>query len=101
MYLETKRDGEAQSSDPFSLESLIAWLKTQEPEKTYSYFSGQCLICQHLAAHGVETPTAVYGSFADPFVRFEVAAMAPHTFGAALQRALAVQAARDACWLTD
>lgn len=45
-YVETK-------PDPFSLESLIAWLEKQPTEQTYSFISpSECLLAKYTTAHG-------------------------------------------------
>jgi hypothetical protein len=89
-------------ADPFSLESLIAWLGTKEPGEKYCYHDeGACLFGQYFKAKGFTDfylgHTVVV--FADHrksihFPRgFEyVARTEPHTFGSALSRALALQA---------
>ncbi|MEH2501198.1 hypothetical protein V1290_000009 [Bradyrhizobium sp. AZCC 1578] len=40
-------------ADPFSLESLIAWLEKQPADKTYDYgCNGHCLLAQYFTAMG-------------------------------------------------
>jgi len=42
-------------ADPFSLDSLIAWLEKQPADKSYQFCdSSSCLIAQYLKAHGVK-----------------------------------------------
>lgn len=76
-------------ADPFSLDSLIAWLEKQPPGKTYDYSDcgGLCLICQHLTAHDIHF--SKYAQFENSEIRLAVAAQIPFTFGAALERARA------------
>jgi hypothetical protein len=39
--------------DVFSLEGLIAWLETQNPETKYEYTSPtDCVLCRYFRAHG-------------------------------------------------
>jgi hypothetical protein len=96
-------------ADPFSLESLIAWLEKQPADKQYCYLdNGNCLHCQYFTAMGFENVHAfgfaIYhgknpmlssmgqddaiengGRLSDQFV--DVAVLGRHTFGAALDRA--------------
>jgi hypothetical protein len=40
-------------ADPFKLETLIAWLETQDPAKKYDYCDcHNCLLCQYFTAMG-------------------------------------------------
>ena len=85
---------------PFSLESLIAWLEKQNPREDYPPGSiYDCLLCRYGKAHGI---VSVGGRpiFGDVFRKFRESGMSygqadsvtiprPHTFGAALTRALA------------
>lgn len=42
-------------ADPFSLESLIAWLEKMPADETYNYVNGRaCLLCQYLTNSGLE-----------------------------------------------
>lgn len=63
MYLETKElFVEPRHSaplevraEPFSLESLVAWLETKDPDETYYYAAtGHCLIAQYFTASGIK-----------------------------------------------
>lgn len=87
-------------ADPFSLESLIAWLEMQPGDKTYCYMdTGGCLLHQYLNAVGVGVGSmggTVYSLSSDPETDItlpmplrRVARTTPHTFGAALTRARA------------
>ena len=97
-YVETPKI--TKPADPFTLEAMIAWLKTKDQEETYCYTStGHCLIAQYLRHHiiqfsGVGAHGYYYGNNYDrhktPF--HEIAALTPYTFGAALQRAIDEQA---------
>lgn len=85
-------------ADPFTLESLIAWLEMQPGEKTYNWFDiKDCLACKYLEAAGIEEPwgkivyTTIFGS--EPAYH-EIAGTRPWTFGAALSRARARALAR-------
>ena len=92
-FVETK-------PDVFSLEGLIAWLEKQPADQKYVWFSfsGNCnggrLIHQYLRAND-RHPTYDYDQFAKCAggrrADTEVAMRSPHTFGAALERALALQ----------
>lgn len=88
-------------ADPFSLESLIAWLEKQNPAKRYDYIdSSNCVIAQYLKACGA----AEYDLAPSELERLGWLDIArwgsePETFGAALARAraeLAKQAASTA-----
>ena len=96
-----------------TLESLVAWLETQDPNTTYCHSSNQyCVFCQWLSA--VAGGKAVYDAYhrimhraaircddlrvGDYYVNgrryhlgeemeMRVARTAPYTFGAALERA--------------
>lgn len=42
-------------SRAFNLDNLIAWLKTKDPEETYSYISGSdCVFAQYFRSCGLE-----------------------------------------------
>lgn len=76
-------------ADPFSLESLIAWLEKQPADKKYDYFNcqGACLIDQYF---GRITSFAEYHDICERTNwGAEIAGPMPHTFGAALDRARA------------
>lgn len=98
-------------ADPFSLESLIAWLERQPAGKSYRYTcNGNCLLAQYFTAAGLENvhmwtdgfwhgPTKCPGNVGQEeaiaskqITRFpptfnQVAVCEPSTFGAALARA--------------
>lgn len=82
-------------ADPFSLESLIAWLETMPIDKSYNYMDcdGRCLLGQygsHVGARFHKFTRAKFDSSLGKFrdlVYEQVASDAPHTFGAALDRA--------------
>ena len=79
-------------TDVYSLDGLIAWLRTQPPDKTYCYMNiDNCLIAQYLIHHGCyrrlhshELKNIDGGSF------YHVANHEIETFGAALNRAIAL-----------
>lgn len=104
--------------DPFSLESLVAWLERQPGDKDYCYYdNGHCLLSQYFTAAGFKN----VHMFTDCFwhgetrlrkdwgqdelllsgkgTRFpksfdEIASIGARTFGAALQRARAALASQ-------
>lgn len=97
MYVDTKREGEAQTkADPFSLESLIAWLGKQPATREYTWVDcRECLIGQYAQTLGYkdagDIPSAAYeeleGISRNANCNNAVAFPLPHTFGAALERA--------------
>lgn len=84
-------------TDPLSLESLIAWLETMPADKTYCYNdSGNCLFHQYLTAMGEQNISVAGTHWYDGREIFHlpenfilIPVRAPHTFGAALERAKA------------
>lgn len=77
--------------DPFSLESLIAWLEKQNPVTPYDWNDCRlCLVGRYLTAHGLGDFD--YFRFENGELRIAVAAEEPRTFGAALKRARAIAA---------
>jgi hypothetical protein len=82
-----------------SLAGLIAWLETQSAEHSYHYMDcdGMCLFGQYMASLGIKWRADPAGGLITPYWHtlkavggFEaqtIAANAPHTFGAALDRA--------------
>lgn len=95
-------------ADPFKLETLIAWLEKQPAASNYPYMDGcSCMFAQYLSAHGFSEPSIGGVTFSyqsgnrrkglNPFpTGFPcVASGWPHTFGAALERARALQAATE------
>lgn len=99
----TKSAGVETKADPFSLDALIAWLRTKDAEGIYCYQShGDCLIAQYLKEQCSISGVSVGGDYwRDPISRKEVpfpkgwgdvALGAPRTFSAALTRALSIQA---------
>lgn len=90
MLYDPKWDKEIETkADPYKLESLIAWLETQNPATTYNYHNlrGDCLLCQYLTASGVDY--IKYGELLTANQRNRIAAARPWTFGNALERARA------------
>lgn len=103
MFVDEKKAGEAQTkADPLSLESLIAWLEKQPEDGLYNYSNVKdCLICRYLRAAGIPFHSAGGEDFQPANIYAErvrlpgwrnVTAPSPHTFGAALSRARALQA---------
>ena len=96
MLYDAKRWDKQTRADPFSLESLIAWLEKQPADNTYCYLDhGYCLLSQYFIAQGMEAVHVFScGGFKhdgiddDYPLEFDViAAEGVHTFGAALERA--------------
>jgi hypothetical protein len=87
-------------ADPFSLESLIAWLEKQPADATYDYcISSSCLIAQYLQACGVEefdieSPMLSERPEIQDFGRIANGGQPVDTFGAALDRARKMLAQR-------
>lgn len=95
MFVETKREGEAQTEHPlWSLRGLIAWLEMKPAETAYNWLSiDHCVVAQYLRDKtGKNNPAGAY-SFDRLPKYFEVACELPWTFGAALARARAALAA--------
>lgn len=97
--------------DVFSLESLIAWLETQPPEKTYDWMgnacNGGCLLDHYLFAFGYpmhlpfgppdenyQRLATLNGTMLHRRMDYIVAQATPHTYGDALSRARALLASR-------
>jgi hypothetical protein len=88
------------TADPFTLESLIAWLEKMPADREYCfYLSGQCLMGQWLKSidpnvdHKIPGDSYTYrvlGRLRNFRREFSgIAGIRPHTFGAALTRARA------------
>ena len=77
--------------DVFSLEGLIAWLETQDPERRYDFWNchGGCLLSTYLASVKIWFSTQRYNSAIMRIhgVADDVARRCPWTYGAALERA--------------
>jgi hypothetical protein len=95
-------------TDPFTFESLIAWLERQPAQKEYCFMdNGGCLFFQYLEEMGVDVVGVGGASFrreADdrdggrhplPTGWPSLASLEPHTFGAALERARAALASHN------
>lgn len=83
-------------TDPFSLDSLIVWLENQPAGKQYDFNDrrGRCLLCQYLAD---AMPRLHWSRAYIKLTRLNratetLARQTPWTFGAALERARALQA---------
>jgi len=102
MLYDKKWDAKVETkADPFSLESLIAWLEKQPKDKVYCYVdNGHCLIAQYLLSLGYQAVGVDARGFYDrsddslntanlislhPNLN-TVAVREPYTFGAALER---------------
>lgn len=108
MFVDEKKAGEAQTkADPFTLESLIAWLEKQPANMTYEYMNcaGMCLLGQYMTSIGVDWfDGPIEGKSCSPYSNFvvkfksrgieiqNVASSAPYTIGGALKRARHLQA---------
>lgn len=78
--------------NPLSLQALIAWLESKPAGDSYTYSAAcSCLAAQYNASIGREylyNPTwFVFGWSKFDSKLERIAAKAPHTFGAALERA--------------
>lgn len=98
MFVETKRDGEAQKP-VIGREDFIAWLRTKDPAETYNFmdYHGECAVGQYMAARGREWRGLNYGATCrelgiDP-CDSQVLCTGSQTFGALLQRMIALRAA--------
>jgi hypothetical protein len=84
-------------TDPFKLETLIAWLEKQRASEPYCFLSnGECLLAHYLTGRGYRNVNAGGYDFAHadstervdfPYAFRIVAKGHPRTFGAALERA--------------
>lgn len=80
--------------DIVSLEGFIGWLEKQPPEEQYSWGNcSTCAIAQYLGAHGIRIRDISYEKYnaLEGGAGNYVALGRPHTFGAALDRARAIQ----------
>ena len=72
--------------DPFSLESVLAWLGQQDPNTTYEFSSwDDCAACRYLKANGM--PVSDYWMVSNATIRVVMFNDYPMTYGAALERA--------------
>jgi|GEM_PF-6578154 len=81
--------------DPFTLESLIAWLEKQPAAKTYCPGNASvCLLGQFASAMGSNNPHSKSFELGDeePFAKVAFDNDGECTFGAALERARAIAA---------
>lgn len=104
MFLETKNKfaGAEVKTDPFSLEALVAWLRTKDGDTAYCYMdNGECLLGQYFTAKGFRDPNVGSDSFNYgqrpgreeinlPCGWNQIALAYPRTFAAALARAEAL-----------
>lgn len=88
--------GEERRLDPFTLESLIAWLEKQPARKRYNFVAcnGTCLLDRYIA----DIDGGRLGTVSDHIktcgggeAYYSIAATSPWTFGAALTRARKMQ----------
>lgn len=96
LYDHKRWDKPEVKTDPFSLDSLVAWLEKQPAAKVYCYAdTGHCLLSQYFTAMGFENITmgsnyffGVDRSRVELPPHFDnVAVSHPRTFGKALARA--------------
>jgi hypothetical protein len=102
MLYDPKWEKPEVKADPFSLESLIAWLEKQPSDGSYDWYGiEKCLVCQFYQANGISEPWGEC-SYTKPFDRghghadahrryWAVGQAWPWTFGAALERARALR----------
>jgi hypothetical protein len=62
-----------------SVQELVSWLETKDPSTAYEWLSGGCVYGAYIEEKGVE--------FTNPPHYGEISMPAPHTYGAALERA--------------
>jgi hypothetical protein len=90
MLYDPKWEKPEVKADPFTLESLIAWLETKDPSETYNWHdcNGRCLLAQYVSERDLITTRweSAYMKIS-PSIRYKVAEPLPNTFGAALERA--------------
>lgn len=79
-----------------TIRGLIAWLETKDPSEMYDYTSPhQCMCAQYYRAHGYWFVQASSNHIRHGIAEYTplphgfnaIAAMSPHTFGDALERA--------------
>ena len=86
MLYDPKWEKPEVKADPYSLESLIAWLEKQPASMDYCFRdNGNCLLTQYVRSYKPET--VWMGIYQFPHDLIHVAWVEPHTFGDALQRA--------------
>ena len=90
-----------QAIDPFSLDTLIEWLKKKYPKGKYVYIScNDCMLAQYFHEHGYRD-----ANLSNHFMLYDdgwskrmlpkhfnwIAQQRPHNFGSALERAIAAR----------
>lgn len=95
MFVDEKRQGEARTkADPFTLESLIAWLEKQPANGCYYVFpTEECLLGQFAKAMGCDDAASKSWELGNQSHFARVAFEFPEdaqTFGSALARAKAL-----------
>ena len=104
MLYDKRWDKKIETRDPFTLESLIAWLEKQPTAKRYDYVDSEgCMLVQYFTAMGFEDVSLDCGGFGHsrdggddqeyPAIMARLASAYPWTFGAALGRARAALSA--------
>ncbi len=89
-----------------SIASLVAWLEKQPADKSYSYgHCGRCLLAQYFTAQGFENVLVGGSEWSHgeglghdcllPEAFRDISGGLPRTFGAALERARAVDAVKE------
>jgi hypothetical protein len=103
MLYDPKWEKPEVKADPFSLESMIAWLEKQPADKVYDFWDcRECLIYQYLLDAGL--PRADYGTahaLGGDDIGGKIAHGLPWTFGGALKRARALRAKQNSFSWTD
>jgi hypothetical protein len=111
MYLQDKsfNPGVVEApGDPFTLPHLIAWMRTKPADEVYCFVdNGECLIAQYISHLGYGEPNVGPFMFVAKYEGKRVSKELPdhwndiangygkpHTFGAALSRALALRGAQ-------
>ena len=102
MFVETKTDGEAQQ---IGRDDFIAWLRTKEADTKYKFSNprGVCAVGQYMTARGIAWDHTAYLYTVRKLCGYEPGSdfwpnqtplsAEPQTFGALLQRMLALRAA--------
>lgn len=91
-------------ADPFKLETLIAWLETQNPRTEYDYTNPQdCVLCRYFTAQGFKgvnvaqnllwhEGAAGHTKFPEAMWNVAYCDRDPGTYGAVLKRARKISA---------
>jgi len=108
MLYDKRWDKTAVKADPFTLDSLIAWLEKQPADDTYCYIdNGMCLLAQYFTASGFSRVSVYSTKFQwhdgqrklPPHfnkIAIGLTMLPERTFGAALERANRIKSRRRA-----